>query len=1130
MPFLEPQTDIGMRTVLGTEPAPPDTSQDVFGAAARQNLSFVSVLHSLRNEGSFAPVPGYNPMDDIKNTPYFESHPFKFAASQSPAETQSIMRRINEENADKHTIASNGKLGTVAGLMMGSIDPVWLLAFGAGGRAVSAIREAHAGGAVRTGILTAKGMTAQEIALGASQETRGLGESAEGVATATLLWAMIGGAAGRLLSREGRLPAATEALSRDRAALTAHGAGEPAPAPPVEPPISGTPGLPEPVGAAATDTRTLERVPTGIGLEKLPLNPQGRMLTQPSISGRRATADLTDIPTEVQENLKGQTTTLGGGPPVEIQARLSIDQTRVAVGDQLDRLWTDLRFAGEKAPWFAKARDQLGMLNRPPELPTFAEFKTLVSEAIQNGGEHAIPQVKEAADFIKQKVFDVWGPRAEATIEEFKQLTPKEGEGYFPHLWNKALIAARRPEFVNRLTDLYRGDQARKAAAKDRLTGLQADLEAATEKLTKAKTEEAKIAATAEHASIRSKIEDELAAWEGKSPAEAKVALKAREKYAAEAKVTGTRTDESPRLEGADKAVDRAVKRIIASDRDLSVQELRDKAHETVERIMGSPDGRLNYEAAGTPEIGYKAGGDQLRGSLAGRQLDVSNAWAKDWIESDIEHVLNSYMRSVIPDTLIAERFGDVRMTDAFRKIEDDYARLIDVTKSEKERTALQDQRKTAIEDLAAMRDRLRGVYGLDVYNASRGMARVAAAAKNYNVLTSMGMAAISSLPDIAGSVMRWGMGSTFRDAWAPFMSAMLRGDLELPREALRQFRAMGVAMESVSAQRHRALTDIMDGYKPQSRLERTLQWGADKFQFVNMLGPWTDLAKTINATVASAEIFRAVEAMTKGTATAKQVRALAANNIDAQLAERIAKQYAETGGVVDGVNLPNSADWTDRSAREAFEGAIAREVNIGVVTPGQEKPLWLSHPVYNILGQFKSFTAAATERILIANLQRHDAQVMQGVVLSMGLGMLSYKVNSVLGGQPVSDRPQDWVKEAISRGNLMGWFEEGNAMSSKMTRGGLDIYRLIGADKPLSRYAGRSVLDQMLGPTAGKIEALSKVTGAVGAMDWNASDSSALRKLTAFQNVFWLRNMFNAVEAGANNAFNIPMKKAVGQ
>jgi hypothetical protein len=112
----------------------------------------------------------------------------------------------------------------------------------------------------------------------------------------------------------------------------------------------------------------------------------------------------------------------------------------------------------------------------------------------------------------------------------------------------------------------------------------------------------------------------------------------------------------------------------------------------------------------------------------------------------------------------------------------------------------------------------------------------------------------------------------------------------------------------------------------------------------------------------------------------------------------------------------------------------------------------------------------------------------------------LSYKINAMTGGQPTSDNPGDWIKEGMSRSNLLGWFEEGNAFASKMTRGRLDAYRLTGSSHMLSKYAGRSVRDQMLGPTIGKLERLNKITGSIASSDWNASDTHALRQLFSFR------------------------------
>ena len=48
---------------------------------------------------------------------------------------------------------------------------------------------------------------------------------------------------------------------------------------------------------------------------------------------------------------------------------------------------------------------------------------------------------------------------------------------------------------------------------------------------------------------------------------------------------------------------------------------------------------------------------------------------------------------------------------------------------------------------LAAIRDRIRGIYAISPELPLRNAARAAAVLKNYNVLTSMGSAALSSLP-----------------------------------------------------------------------------------------------------------------------------------------------------------------------------------------------------------------------------------------------------------------------------------------------------------------------------------------------------------------------------------------------
>jgi hypothetical protein len=1230
MGFIElpnDQPDFGLRSEQGGPPAAPPSgsSIDVFEAAFRQTNTFVSAMQYMRNSGHFAPQPDYNPVNDLKgwkDPKYLLDHGEKFVGSQSPAETRSIAGQIDDEDADKRLLAANGKTGFIASAMAGLLDPTMLLP---GGIGVDAIRGGltFTKAAVEMGKAGFLATTAQEALLHATQQTRTFEESALNVASGTLLTAMLGGGAVSLLSPAERAGLETK-LHADRAAMNEH-AGNPSTG--EAPPASTGTAYPIAAGAAASDTRKVELVP--FGLSEIPgvrtvvekTSPMQRLFGSESVAARRTTADLAETSLLMKQNYERvpiawdadgkpiqwedryQVTT--AGPALDREARLMINQGQVAIGDELSRQFSEYRFGEQRAAPRMRAGFEDFTGRAPDGKMSYDQFKEAVTDALRNNDTHEIPQVQMSAQAIRNKVFEPWKKRAIDAGLLPEGVDVKTADSYVQRLYNKQAIAAKRPEFVDRVTDWLAGDQQAKAESQQKIGLYQGALESHRSTIDKLQGQIAKletdtdvIAARAEEVTninkaanrraeklrtrdqdnlplqnarggavfetlarnrgniladrasakmaeiekleaqlageiqsshaMREKIETEIAAWEGKSATEAKAALKARgeAEKARQAKIdAGTSSSKGERLSSADKAVDKAVNRILDSDRALSRDELRSRAHEITDRIIGSPDGRLPYDLGMEHGTAHGGSGEPPRGALAAREFNIPDATIRDFLENDAEHIVAAHLRTMVPDVLMTEKFGDVAMTESFRKINDEYAALSDAAKTEKERTRLEKERQGVISDLAAQRDTVRGIYGLAAQGPMRNLARAVGVIKNYNVLTSMGSAALSSLPDMAGTVFRHGLTSTFSDAWSPFFSFLTRQS-DAWQEGGRQYRAMGIAVESVLASRHHALMDTLDTYHPQSRVERTMQWATGKFQFVNMLAPWTDFAKINASLVAGSEILRAVKAASEGTASARQLRTLGESGIEAHMAPRIAKAFETGGEIRDGVHLPNTADWADAEARRVFEGAVARDADISVVTPGLEKPLWMRDQIIGVLAQFKSFTAAATERILISNLQRRDAQVLQGLIFSMGLGMLSYKLSSITGGQPTSDKPQDWIKEAISKGNLLGWAEEANALASKTTRGGVDIYRMIGADKPLSRYASRSAMDQLLGPTAGKIGGILSVGSAISRpSEWSESDSKALRRLVAGQNVFYLRGLFNQVEAAGNNAYGIEMK-----
>jgi hypothetical protein len=638
-----------------------------------------------------------------------------------------------------------------------------------------------------------------------------------------------------------------------------------------------------------------------------------------------------------------------------------------------------------------------------------------------------------------------------------------------------------------------------------------------------------------EIADLRLKAEEDLTAWRGKSSKEALYEMAKRE----EADLTrGVKQDlglykgKGERLTGADAAVDRAIKRIIASDRDLAPEELHSRAGEIIDRILGTPDGRLPYDApGGGPAVGYhgEAPPEPPRGSLAHRNFMIPDERLNKLgvLENDIGLVLNRMLQTMAPDILLTERFGDVNMTRAFKELREEHEALALKAKTAAERKRLSDQYQEAVGDLADTRDRIKGVYGYSGDYGSQNAARIASAVKNYDLTTNLGFVAFSSLPDMAGTVLRHGFMSTMRNGWMPFLKFLTRLDGEDPefKLAQKQFQAFGIAAEALSNSRLNSLTEMGVEYHPRTKFERGLVATRDVFMQATGLNIWTDKMKTIAGMTSQTEFLKAVEARVAGKATKKQITSLNEAGVDAAMSARIFENYSKEGGgtVINSNRFANSSQWADREAADAFNGGLARDIEIAVVTPGQEKPLWLSKPVTSVIGQYKSFISAATERLLLAGLQRHDFQTLQGVLFAVALGMVSEKAYSIGTGRPAPQRPQDWVKAGMDRSGVLAWFGEGNAAMSALTSGRADVFRLIGADKPLTRYQSRSAASLFLGPTWGKIENLMKIGGAVSRGDWSAADTTRLRRLFAFQNLIWLRSTIDKAEKGFNQSLDIP-------
>jgi hypothetical protein len=149
--------------------------------------------------------------------------------------------------------------------------------------------------------------------------------------------------------------------------------------------------------------------------------------------------------------------------------------------------------------------------------------------------------------------------------------------------------------------------------------------------------------------------------------------------------------------------------------------------------------------------------------------------------------------------------------------------------------------------------------------------------------------------------------------------------------------------------------------------------------------------------------------------------------------------------------------------------------------------------------------------------MQMPDAQVLSGAMAGITLGMMVYAIRRKMNDQPLSDNPLVWIKEGVDRSGLTGFFFDINNMTERMTGGQLGINALIGG--PISsRYASLNAGGTLMGPTAGQLQNIGQVLAAAGTLDFDPTDTKAMRRLIPYQNVFYVEKLFDLFQAGLEN------------
>lgn len=365
---------------------------------------------------------------------------------------------------------------------------------------------------------------------------------------------------------------------------------------------------------------------------------------------------------------------------------------------------------------------------------------------------------------------------------------------------------------------------------------------------------------------------------------------------------------------------------------------------------------------------------------------------------------------------------------------------------------------------------------------------------RTYNYVRLMGYIVLSSVTDLAMPIFKHGFGRTVMDGYVGGAKSVLSGYRKMQINDLKDIYA------ALDIEASNTLKTILDPEFTRSAgntgdmFNAAGDWASSKFGKVSGIDYWNVIHKRMGARMAMSRIVRDIKNYANISETEKTYLnslGIGRNNI-----KSILDQIDNHASDYNGAYITNIHEWTNKTAKEAFRGAIIKEIDSTIVTPsrGDIARLQQKSEIARTLLQFKGFFSAMSTKVIINGLQRRDANVLQGIISLLTLGAAQYNLRMVMQGKTPDNSPENLLVESMNRSGILGL-------------AGDPIFGLI--LRPYvtgSRYMQQSAVEYPLGPSASLIKDLSKVYSDTLRLNFDDKTAKAMGHLIPFQNLFYLR------------------------
>jgi hypothetical protein len=498
------------------------------------------------------------------------------------------------------------------------------------------------------------------------------------------------------------------------------------------------------------------------------------------------------------------------------------------------------------------------------------------------------------------------------------------------------------------------------------------------------------------------------------------------------------------------------------------------------------------------------------------------------FIEDDIMRAITMHSRALTPHMVAKQKGWD--LATELDEVNSVFKRLMDDAPDQKTRNRIAEKQRKETKKLRDMDELVRG-HRLHRQNEWRGINEMVTAIKNWNIMRLLGSMPISAIPDL-GSIIAINGLTQFAGTMGKM--AMHPQKTKMAREAVSRY---DLITDRLMASRFNLIAGA-DDMAPNMGVAARLSHQASQ-AFVRHTGMnWQNQTLKEFALVDySDNLVRTAmkfDFKPDGSYTAKglskhDITQFAKAGISVDDFRRLKQMYGKYGKNEGGLYIMNIDKWTGDTSEKAFRDhmfqTLEKHSNTAIITPTKgDLPIWMRSDLGSIMLQFKSFSFAATNRLLIPGIQKAamgDPTMLVGLSTMMMLGSLSYGLKMKLQGREVDTSFPTLFREAMDRSGYFGIYVDINAITEKVSRNHLGIagiYKALGIDTPeLSRYYTRPISGDILGPTYGLTEDSAKFIGGLISGDMNKGDISGGRRMLPYQNMWYLRNQVNKAQEWAN-------------